>query len=350
MPQVVARWRTLYEIYEGVREILDLLETGGRIATLEPVVIDDAIFERVASERRLVEELQFSEVALVDPWDEGVSIGALTGASLKDALDEAQRIQRAYDEIDGSIQRLSNETNGAGELLRSFDEEGQILYRLQTAMEPYLAELSIVEGQLPYWYLDAEMLYEAMNLRKSELAGRIRQAKVSLDQARRWRLEHEVRRRDVDRWVERIIETKIAVDRRERFDAILQRINHLAGPEASTSAKRRLAGLLTAITANNERIKQEAGALRAEADAIRSQSNVGKSMFDLLLGLASIGSGIISDNPSSTNHSPTRPDMSVDPDPNSILLRSGTIVLDVKYENQSRTYQRGAVRNDSGRN
>ncbi|WLB95994.1 hypothetical protein [Bradyrhizobium japonicum] len=329
---------------------MDQLDTGGRIATGEPVVIDEAIFERVESERRLVVDLRFSEVELVDPWDAGVSIGALTGADLKGALDEAGRIQRAYDDLDGSIQKLSNEVNAAGELLRSFDDESRMLYELQRAMEPYLAELSILEEQLPYWYFDVENLYAAMNLRESELAGRLRGAKATLRDARRWRSEHEARRRDVDRWVERIIEAKIAADQRERFDAILRRVDELAGARAPTSAKRRLAGVLTAITANNERIREEAGSLRAEADAIRSQSNVGKDMFDLLLKLASIGSGMMSDNSSSGGQSPSRPDMSVSPEPNSILLDAGTtIVLDVKYENQSRTYRRGRVRNDSGR-
>lgn len=331
MSETLRRWLSFKEVYDGVTEFLDLVERGERVAGGEAFVIDDSLFSRVAEEAQLVNELRYSAIELVDPWEQGVSVAALTGSDLKESMEEAGRIQRSYDAIDGDIQTLENEISSSKELLSSFESEAQMIYSLQKSIEPHLSEISSVNGELPYWYMDVDRLYLALNSRNTDLSRKITATNIKLRESKNWRDQHAIRRDDANRWMEKVISDKITLNQKEIYNKIYDEVSRLAGEIVSERSKRQIAGLLTAIVADNSRVQSEANALRADAEAIRSKSNVGPSLFDFLLGLASIGSGLVDSSSSGSVGSGSN--MQTSSKPNSIEIK-------LKHGGEEKTYRR----------
>ncbi|TBB97183.1 hypothetical protein ELH39_07960 [Rhizobium ruizarguesonis] len=284
-------WHDLKEVFDGVKDILEEIEKGGKVASGEPIVLDPAIFDKVAAEKKLIGDLSFSDVPQVDPWADGASVAVLTGVDLQESLEAATAIQNAYDELDANIGKLSNELTASNSLLRSFQSQTAGVEQLYKLVDDHLDAFSALDNEVPYWWLEMDELQLAMRARDNDLADKITSGNTKLKAATDFRKENDIRRKDVDRWVQKIIESQIDEERRNLFDRIYSRVKQLAGPAAGDVDVKMLSGILTAMMANDEKVKDAAAAMRTDAERIRSQTRVGKGLFDLLLGLAAIGAG-----------------------------------------------------------
>ncbi|KKZ86478.1 hypothetical protein B5K05_18630 [Rhizobium phaseoli] len=294
-------WHSLKEVFDGVKEILEEIEKGGKVASGEPIVLDQSIFDKVAAERKLISDLSFSDVPEVDPWADGVSVAVLTGVDLRESLEAATAMQNAYDKIDANIGKLTNELTASNSLLRSFQSQTVGVEQLYKLVDDHLEALSALDNEVPYWWLEMDNLQLAMRARDNELSDKITSGNAKLKAATEFRKENEIRRKDVDRWVKKIIDSQIDEERRKLFDRIYGQIKQLAGPAAGDIDVKMLSGILTAMMANDEKVKEAATAMRADAERIRSQTRVGKGLFDLLLGLAAIGAGTMNNENGATD-------------------------------------------------
>lgn len=315
-------WSDLKDITDGLSDIINQIDTGGKVAGGDAIVIDQAVFDQVASEQKLIDGLSLSNVPLDDPWAGGVSLTALTGADLKESLEEANRIQGVYDQLDANIQKLSNEIKASGTLLEAFQTQTDAIHKLYDEIDKHLDEFSGIFGEnIPYWWHDLDNLQFNMRGRDNHLADKIKQGEKTLTSAKKWRDEHAVRHKDVDRWVQKIISSQIEEQRGQTFDRIYKRVKELAGAGTSETDARMLSGILTAMMADDDRVRKVAEDLRANAEVMRSTTRVGKGMIDLVLGLASIGAGTVGPSGGQAGVD-TNSIGDVDSTPNSILIYS----------------------------